>query len=392
MTLALDPIELSRDLIRCQSVTPEDGGALAVLQKALEGIGFTCHRQVFTAEGTSDIDNLYARIGDSGPNFCFAGHTDVVPVGEETAWSEDPFGAEIKDGVLYGRGAVDMKSAIACFAAAAGQYLDGKFGKIGGSISLLITGDEEGPSINGTNKLLQWTREQGEVLDACLVGEPTNPEQLGDMIKIGRRGSLNGTLTVKGVQGHTAYPHLADNPAHHVVAMLAAITDEALDDGSDHFQASTIQISTIDIGNPATNIIPAKATAGFNVRFNDLHSAESVETWLRHRLDNTGGDYELEIYVSGESFLTPPGPLSNAIADAVESVTGRRPELSTSGGTSDARFIKDYCPVAEFGLVGQTMHKADECIAVADINALTAIYLTVLESYFSQVPSPSDTF
>ena len=384
MTKALDPVELARDLIRCQSVTPDDGGALSVLQKALEGLGFTCYRQMFSEDGTPDIDNLYARLGDGAPNFCFAGHTDVVPVGDESTWSENPFGAEIKDGVLYGRGAADMKSAIACFAAAVQRHLENNGPEFGGSISFLITGDEEGPSINGTRKLLQWTKEQGEILDACLVGEPTNPDRLGDMIKIGRRGSLNGYLTVHGVQGHTAYPHLADNPAHRLVAMLAAITDEALDDGTDHFQASTLQISTIDIGNPATNVIPGKATAGFNVRFNDLHSAADVETWLRQRLDNIGGDYDLDIYVSGESFLTPPGSLSGAIADAVEKVTGNRPELSTSGGTSDARFIKDYCPVAEFGLVGQTMHKADECITVDDINALTDIYLAVLESFFAK--------
>ena len=284
--------------------------------------------------------------------------------------------------MLYGRGAADMKTALACFAAAAERFLAGR-GDFSGSISLLITGDEEGPAINGTKKLLEWAAARGEKFDACLVGEPTNPDALGEMIKIGRRGSLNCSLTVPGTSGHTAYPHLADNPVHRLIDMLAALTAEALDRGSDHFQPSSLQISTIDVGNPATNVIPAKAEAGFNVRFNDLYDVAGIETWIAERLDRVGGEYDLGIYVSGEAFLTPPGRFSEIIAGAVRRITGRTPELSTSGGTSDARFIKDYCAVAEFGLVGRTMHKADECAALSDLEALTDIYTAILEDYFA---------
>ncbi|MFP6735793.1 MAG: succinyl-diaminopimelate desuccinylase [Rhodospirillales bacterium] len=384
MSRKLDAIELGRALIRCESVTPNDGGALGVLKGALEEIGFTCQLKTFSEDGTPDVTNLYARIGTGAPHFCFAGHTDTVPVGDPDSWSADPFGAEIKDGMLYGRGAADMKTAVACFAAAAGQFLGQQGDGFDGSISFLITGDEEGPAVNGTKKLLQWVAAEGVAFDACLVGEPTNPEALGDMIKIGRRGSLNGWLTVNGTAGHTAYPHLADNPVHRLVDMLAALTADTLDSGTDHFQPSSLQISTVDVGNPATNVIPGKAEAGFNVRFNDLHDAGGIEAWVRERLDKVGGAYDLAIHVSGEAFLTPPGRFSEIIAGAVERVTGRKPELSTSGGTSDARFIKDYCAVAEFGLVGQTMHKADERIAVADLEALTGIYNAILEDYFAE--------
>jgi succinyl-diaminopimelate desuccinylase len=391
-----DPVALAQALIRCASVTPAECGALALLEGALEPLGFACHRLDFAAPDTPDIANLYARLGSEGPNFCFAGHTDVVPVGDTIDWLNDPFSGTIADGMLHGRGAVDMKGAIAAFVAAAARYVR-RHGSPntwpnGGSISLLITGDEEGPAVNGTRKVLEWLAEKGETLDACLVGEPTNPDALGDMIKIGRRGSMVGHLTVHGVQGHTAYPHLADNPAHHLVRMLAALTESAIDDGSDHFQPTTLQISTIDIGNPAANVIPAHARASFNLRFNDRHTSASLTAWLRETLDaalaagNAAGTarYELGIWVTGESFLTPPGPFSDVLADAVESVTGRRPELSTTGGTSDARFIKDYCPVAEFGLISQTMHKVDERVACADIEALTAIYERVLENFFAR--------
>ena len=383
MTPTVDPLTLSQALIRCPSVTPANEGALDVLQKALEELTFTCRRLPFSEEGTADVDNLYARIGDSGPNFCFAGHTDVVPVGEATAWTSDPFAAKIKDGRLYGRGASDMKSAIACFVAAVARFLGSRNGDLPGSVSLLITGDEEGPAVNGTRKMLGWLKENGEKLDVCLVGEPTNPNLLGDMVKIGRRGSLNGRLTINGIQGHTAYPHLADNPIHHLMAMLTAITADAIDDGTEHFQPTTLQISTVDVGNPATNVIPAKATAVFNIRYNDSHTSKTLERWLRETFDGVGGDYELDIHVSGESFLTPPGPLSDVLVGAIRKITGREPELSTSGGTSDARFIKDHCPVAEFGLIGATMHQADEHIEVKDVETLTAIYATVLEDYFA---------
>ena len=380
-----DAVELARDLIRCPSVTPAEGGALDLLQRVLDDMGFACHRLCFSEAGTADVDNLYARLGDTAPNFCFAGHTDVVPTGSEAEWSAGPFAAELRDGYLYGRGAVDMKGAIAAFVAAVSRRL--AKGPLPGSVSLLITGDEEGIAINGTRKMLQWLEAQGERLDACLVGEPTNPERIGDMMKIGRRGSMNCVLTARGAQGHVAYPHLADNAAHRLVGMLDALIAEPLDDGNAHFQPSSLQITSIDIGNPTENVIPGTAEARFNIRFNDMHSSESLTRWLRERLDTAApgpGAYDLSIRVSGESFLFPPGPLSNLISESIERVTGRRPELSTSGGTSDARFIKDHCPVAEFGLVSQTMHKVDERCRVDDIHALTEIYEAVLNGFFGQ--------
>ncbi len=383
MTGSIDPIELTQALIRCPSVTPADAGALDVLAHALEGLGFACHRLPF-GEGEARVDNLYARHGDMAPNFCFAGHTDVVPVGDAASWSVDPFEAKLVDGRLYGRGAADMKGAVACFAAAAARYLAARGGVAPGSISLLITGDEEGLAINGTAKVLDWLAENGETLDACLVGEPTNPQHLGEMIKIGRRGSLTALLTVEGTQGHTAYPHLADNPTHRLVRMLNAVAGE-IDQGSEHFQPSNLQITSIDVGNPATNVIPARAEARFNARFNDLHTSASLAEWLRQAFDQEAGEggYELDIHVSGEAFLTPPGPLSELLSEAVEAELGAVPELSTTGGTSDARFIKDHCPVAEFGLVGATMHKTDENIAIADLESLTRIYESVLERFFA---------
>jgi succinyl-diaminopimelate desuccinylase len=379
---SIDPIELSRDLIRCPSVTPADGGALGVLEKTLSGLGFTCHRLPFSAEGTPDVDNLYARYGTGAPNFCFAGHTDVVPVGDEGGWAIPPFEARIEDGRLYGRGASDMKTAVAAFAVAAQRFLAERGDSFTGSISFLITGDEEGPAINGTKKVLEWLTEQGEKLDACIVGEPTNPNELGDMIKIGRRGSLVVDLSVRGVQGHSAYPHLADNPVTKLVKMLHALDNTPLDNGNDHFQATTLAITTIDVGNPATNVTPAHAFARFNVRFNDEHTSESIIKWVKKHCDAVSTDYDIKVHITGESFLTPPGPLSDILSQAVEKLTGRTPELSTTGGTSDARFIKDYCPVAEFGMSGQTMHKTDENVPLADIKALTDIYQTVLEEYF----------
>ena len=384
--MTIDPLDLSQALIKCPSITPDSGEALDVLQDILSEMGFRCEQVNFSAADTPDVNNLYAKFGHSSPNFCFAGHTDVVPVGDLEAWTVDPFGAEIKKGMLCGRGASDMKTAIACFVAAVSRFVDTRDNNFKGSISLLSTGDEEGPAINGTKKLLEWITEKGDVLDACLVGEPTNPNELGDMIKIGRRGSLNGYLTVSGIQGHTAYPHLADNPIHLIVKMLETITSKELDQGTDHFQASTIQVSTIDVNNPATNVIPAKARATFNVRFNDLHKATDIELWLREGFDTvinqTDSSYDLITKVSGEAFLSPPGQLSAVLSSAVTEVTGRSPVLSTSGGTSDARFIKDYCPVAEFGMVGATMHKIDESVKLVDLEVLTAIYTTTLENYF----------
>src|SRR5215471_15863475 len=374
---ALDAAALAAALIRRPSVTPKDEGALEIVAAELERLGFTCHRRVF-----GEIHNLYARRGDDRPNLCFAGHTDVVPAGAAEAWSFDPFAASRRGGALCGRGAVDMKGAIAAFIAAAQRYLADRERGLTGSISLLITGDEEGDAINGTRKVLEWLASRGEVIDACLVGEPTSAQFLGDMIKIGRRGSMTGRLTVHGMQGHTAYPHLADNAAHRLVAMLHALTTVELDGGSEHFQPSTLQVSTIDIGNPASNVIPAAARAVLNIRFNDCWTSEMLRGWLTERLDALGGRYSLDVTVGGESFLVAPGDVAERLAEAVRRVTGRTPEFSTTGGTSDARFIQAFCPVAELGLVGQTMHKADERVALADLAGLTEIYENLLGLFF----------
>ncbi len=383
MTATIDPLALAEALIRAPSVTPQDAGALPHLASLLKPMGFHCELKEFAEPGTDPVLNLYARFGAGGRNFCFAGHTDVVPPGPRDAWTSDPFSPTIRDGMLYGRGASDMKSAIACFVAAAAQFLAARGKNFAGSISLLLTGDEEGVSINGTRKVLDWLTARGEKLDACLVGEPTNVAALGDMIKIGRRGSLNVTITVHGTQGHTAYPHLADNAAHRLVAMLGEVLAEPLDRGSTHFQPSTLEVSTIDIGNPATNVIPGRARAVFNIRYNDRWSSGSIETWLRQKLDAVAIDhYDLAVQVSGESFLVPPGEVSDLLTKAIRRVTNRIPELSTAGGTSDARFIHRYCPVAEFGMVGQTMHKVDESVPVLDLRHLTEIYRLVLEGYF----------
>ncbi len=380
----VDPVALSQALIRCPSVTPVEAGALGLLQKTLSHLGFTCWRLPFQAPGTAAVDNLYARWGEgSGPAFAFAGHSDVVPPGDKAGWSSDPFAGEIRDGRLIGRGAADMKAAIACFIAAAERFLVRRGCGFDGRIALLITGDEEGPSVNGTKPMLEWIKNRGERLDACLVGEPTNPAELGEVVKIGRRGSLTGRITVHGVQGHSAYPHLADNPVHRLIRMLEIITRESLDNGTAHFEPSTLQVTNIDVGNPASNVIPASAKAVFNIRFNDAHDSASLRRWLDQRFAECGGRFELLVEVSGESFLTLPGPFSEVVACAVESVTGRRPRFSTSGGTSDARFIKDVCPVAEFGMVGRTMHKVDEWVALADIARLCAIYERVLDGFFA---------
>ena len=381
--MALDPVELAAALIRRPSVTPKDEGAIPLLAKALEGLGFACHMVEFTQEGTAPILNLYARRGGTGRNFCFAGHTDVVPPGDLKSWSVDPFGGDVLEGSLYGRGASDMKGAVACFVAAASRFLENR-GDFDGSISLLITGDEEAAAINGTRKLLEWVAKRGETLDLCIVGEPTSAKKLGDMVKIGRRGSLNGFLTVTGIQGHTANPHLADNAAHRLLKMLSALLAAPIDRGNERFPPTDLQISTIDIGNPTTNVIPGTARAVFNIRFNDQWTSRKLEAWLREKLDAAGGRYELAIQVSGESFLTPPGEVSDMLERAIAKVTGLKPELSTTGGTSDARFIHHYCPVAEFGLVGLTMHKVDERAPVADLAALTEIYRTALELYFAK--------
>ncbi len=381
-------IALTQALMRCASVTPKDAGALDVLQKNLEETGFACHRLIFSDEGTPDVENLYARFGTEGPNFCFAGHTDVVPIGDADAWSVDPFNGTIRDGMIYGRGAADMKAAVAAFAIASRRFIKEGNGAFNGSISLLITGDEEGPAINGTRKVLDWMTEKGEKIDHCVVGEPTNPNELGDMVKIGRRGSFTGYLTAIGTEGHVAYPHLADNPVPHLAAMVSALDNLVLDEGTEHFQPSNLEFTTIDVGNPATNVIPKSAHATFNIRFNTHHSLDSLEITVRERLEQVakerGCHYELECRKNSAPFLTPEGEFSALIVRAIKNRLGRTPELSTTGGTSDARFIKDFCPVAEFGLISQTMHKIDERANVTDVEALTDIYADILKSYFSK--------
>lgn len=374
----LDPIALSQALIRHESVTPDTGDALDLLAYHLIKLGFTCHKLTFEEEGTDPVPNLYARLGTAKPNFCFAGHTDVVPVGAADKWSVAPFVAEVKDGQLWGRGAADMKSAIAAFVAAISRFVDGGTDQLKGSLSLLITGDEEGPAVNGTKKVLDWLDERGEKIDWCLVGEPTNPQELGQMIKSGRRGSLHGMITVHGTQGHVAYPHVAHNPIPDLVRLLAELDKEPLDAGNDLFQPSNLEIVNIHVGNESHNVIPAEAKARFNVRFNDEFTPEGLKEELSRRMARAGVDYEIDWWLSGDSFLTPKGPLSDAVVAAVEHHTGKRPELSTTGGTSDARFIKNMCPVVEFGLVGATMHKIDEHVAVSDIKILTDIYAEII--------------
>ncbi len=381
-SLALD---LARSLIRCPSVTPEEGGALAFLARTLGAAGFAVERPVFSEPGTPDIENLYARIGTGSPCLVFAGHTDVVPPGDAAAWRHDPFGGTVADGLLYGRGAADMKGGIACMLAASLEHLRAH-GLPRGSIAFLITGDEEGPAVNGTVKLLDWARARGERFDHCLLGEPTNPSVLGEMIKIGRRGSLTGKLAVHGRQGHVGYPHLAENPIPGLLRLASALIAPPLDAGTAHFDASNLELTTLDVGNPATNVIPAEARAVFNVRFNDLWTAETLGAEIRARLERAaeGARYTLDLLPSNSpAFLTEPDAFVDLVSAAIEAETGRRPALSTTGGTSDARFIKDACPVIEFGLVGQTMHQVDECVAVDDIARLTAIYGRVLTRYFA---------
>ncbi len=382
MSAITDPVALSADLIRCPSVTPDEGGALVLLEHRLSAAGFTC-----TRVDRGGIANLYARWGDKGHSrtFGFNGHTDVVPVGDADAWSADPFGGEIRDEQLWGRGATDMKTGVAAFAAAAIDFVTAT--PPDGAVVLAITGDEEGDALDGTVALLDWMAQQGEAMSACLVGEPTCPETLGDMIKIGRRGSMTAYFTARGVQGHSAYPHRARNPVHAMARLVDLLANHPLDQGTDHFDASTLAVTTFDTGNPANNVIPADCRTTVNIRFNDAHTSDSLTRWLddqaKQVAQDTGVAFDMDIKVSGESFLTPPGPLSDLVAGAVQAVTGVTPELSTSGGTSDARFVKDHCPVVEFGLVGKTMHQVDERIEVAQIVKLKDIYARILTDYFA---------
>ena len=380
-----DPVALARDLLRCASVTPAEGGALALLEKTLSEAGFSVHRVAFSEPGADDVENLFARIGTAGPHLVFAGHTDVVPPGDEAGWRHPPFAGDIADDVLFSRGAVDMKGAIACELAAVLDYLAVNDGKPKGSISFLITGDEEGIAVNGTVKLLRWAAARGEKFDHCILGEPTNPKELGDMVKIGRRGSLNGTLIVTGTAGHVAYPALADNPVRRIVAIMAAVMAEPLDAGSAHFDPSNLEFTSVDVGNKTVNVIPAEARARFNIRFNDCHTQGSLKALIEARAHAAAQGVHFRIAwepSNADVFLTKPGPFVDMVSDAIAEVTGRRPELSTSGGTSDARFIKDYCPVVEFGLVNATMHKIDECVATADLVTLAAVYRRILDRYF----------
>jgi succinyl-diaminopimelate desuccinylase len=386
-----DALSIARDLIRCPSVTPADAGALGVLEKVLGEAGFTCHRVTFSEAGFADVDNLYARIGTEAPHITFAGHTDVVPPGDESAWSVGAFSGEVRDGFLHGRGAVDMKGGIACSVAAVLQHLAANGGKPRadgkGSISFLITGDEEDVSINGTIKLLQWAAARGEKFDHCVLGEPSNVESLGDTIKVGRRGSQSGTLHVEGRQGHVAYPHRAANPVPDISRLIVALSDEPLDHGSAQFQASNLEFTSVDVGNTAFNVIPGNARAKFNIRYNDNHTQASLRELVEQRLAKACGN-RIRAHIAWEPsnsnvFVTKPGPFTDLAVSAIAEVTGRKPELSTSGGTSDARFISSYCPVIEFGLVGQTMHQIDERVPVADLEELTKVYREILTRYFA---------
>ena len=372
-------IALAQDLVRCPSVTPAEGGALELLETVLGDLGFICTRLAF-GDGAARVDNLFARRGVKGPHFAFAGHTDVVPVGDKVLWTHDPFGGEIVNGKLYGRGAADMKGGVAAFVAAVASFV--KTWPDEGSISLIITGDEEGDAEFGTVKMVEWMTANDQVPDFCLVGEPTNPTQLGDMIKNGRRGSLSCYLRVDGIQGHVAYPHLADNPIPRLLAMLAPVNGTALDGGNEHFDASMANVTNIDTGNSVGNVIPASVSANFNIRFNTEHKADDLIGWLEEHFARVGGAYKAEWRVSAHPFVTPVGNHINLVCDAIEAVTGQVPELSTSGGTSDARFITTICPVAEFGLVGKTMHQVDEYVDVGDIDRLAKIYENVLNRFF----------
>jgi succinyl-diaminopimelate desuccinylase len=382
-----DPTALARDLVRCPSVTPAEGGALGLIERVLKAAGFEVHRVTFAEPGTAPVENLYARIGKASPHLAFAGHTDVVPPGEQAKWTHPPFAGEIADGTLYGRGAVDMKGAIACALAATLDHLAARGGRPNGSISFLITGDEEGIAVNGTVKLIKWAAERDGTFDHCILGEPSNAAMIGDTIKIGRRGSLNGTLVVTGKQGHVAYPERADNPVRGLVTLMSALMAAPLDHGSAQFDASNLEFTSIDIGNAVVNLIPGEARARFNIRFNDCHSQTSLKMLIEKRsADAAAGRIRWHIEwepSNADSFVTNPGPFVDLVSAAIKDVTAKEPKLSTTGGTSDARFIKDYCPVLEFGLVGQTMHQVDERTAVADLATLTAVYRKILDRYFA---------
>jgi succinyl-diaminopimelate desuccinylase len=384
--IATDSVAILQNLLRCPSVTPAEAGALSVLENLLSAHGFICQRLIFKDDNTPDVENLFARIGTGAPHLCFAGHTDVVPPGDAADWSHPPFAAEIADGYLFGRGATDMKGSVAAFAAAAIEHVK-LGGKPKGSLSFLITGDEEGPRINGTVKVLQWMKDNGHIPDHCLVGEPTSTEKLGDALKIGRRGSLSFAVTVQGRQGHTAYPHKADNPIPKIARFIEGISQATLDEGNEHFDASTLAVTSVDVGNPATNVIPARAAAKFNIRFGTVHSPQSLKDWVAAQIAETkealGGVWTVSASEGADAFITEPGAFVGLVQDAVEKETGLLPKLSTSGGTSDASFIKDYCPVLEFGPTNATIHMTDERISLEELRATQAIYGRIIEEYFN---------
>lgn len=383
-----DPLDILQSLIRCPSVTPAEAGALAYLESILTPAGFDCRRLRFAEPGLPEVDNLFAQFGTGSPHFCFAGHADVVPPGDEALWSHPPFAAEIEGGMVYGRGACDMKGSVAAFAAAAIAFTGARRGELAGSLSLLITCDEEGPAVNGTVKVLRWLAEHDRTPDHCLIGEPTSTDALGDTVKIGRRGSVNFLVTTTGTQGHTAYPHLADNPVPKLARLVDRLASATLDSGTEHFEPSTLAVTTFDVANPAHNVIPATAQARFNIRFNPLHSADSLKAWVEQQCDivaaEVGGTFTPSAAPGADCFVTEPGPLVELVCGAVERQTARTPRLTTSGGTSDARFVKDYCPVVELGPTNATIHMANERLAVSELETLTCVYRDVLEGYFSR--------
>ena len=377
----IDPINLTSELIKCPSVTPSDEGAIDLLDKTLTSMGFSCQQIEFQEPGTKRVNNLYAEIGDNGKNFCFAGHSDVVPIGD--GWDYDPFGGQVVDGKLFGRGASDMKGAIACFISAVGNYLE-HHGIPKGTISLLITGDEEGPAINGTKKVLNWLKSRNKKIDFCVVGEPTNPEKIGEMVKVGRRGSVNAKLTAHGVQGHVAYPHLAKNPINILHRLISALLSNTLDNGNEFFQPSNLSLTSIDVGNTVTNVIPSDAHANFNIRFNNIYNKNSIKKWIKDTLNSVASknEYSLETTVTGDSFLSESNEYTSIVSNSIKKIVGMNPKLSTTGGTSDARFIHEYCPVCEFGLIGKTMHKVNEFVYIDDLMTLTNIYNNILNNFF----------
>ncbi|CAN5289798.1 succinyl-diaminopimelate desuccinylase [soil metagenome] len=381
-----DPLPILEHLIRCPSVTPEEGGALKYLEGLLGAHGFHCQRLPFASPDSPEIDNLVARLGRGGPHLCFAGHTDVVPPGPAESWTHPPFAAEQADGFIYGRGACDMKGSVAAFAAAAIDVATAAGGTFQGTLSLLLTGDEEGPSINGTVRVLQWMKENDLVPDHCLVGEPTSSQALGDTIKNGRRGSMSFTVTMTGTQGHVAYPHLADNPVPKLARLIDRLASDTLDEGNEQFDPSTLAVTTFDVGNPAGNVIPGRATAKFNIRFNTEHTPDGLRAWVERHCaaveSELGGRFAVSVVGRGDAFVTEPGAFVGTVLDAIQEETGLVPKLSTSGGTSDARFIKDYCPVIEFGPTNATIHQADERIAIDELRALARVYRAIIENYF----------